>query len=714
MLTPLHMGATHTKPGSGYDLRLDGVGTLVLSGNTSTYTGRTLIFATVVKISQPKAFGSTSSVIVNGTSTLQLTGGINVSRPLTLDYARLVNVSGNNTWSGAVTINNNTTGKSVVSAEMGTLLTLSSAVSINTDTETVPLNQMENLYVEGAGNVTISGAIDGDGTDGVGSYLLGHGDVVMDGTGTLTLSGANTYSGRTIVNSGIIAVSGDGNLGAAPDTETAGRIVINGGTLEALDTFTLDGNRGIALGPPTGSGSGTIQVDSGVEVDYAGIIADNDGGNDDFYLTGEGMLTLSGENTYSGVTTITDATLQIGNGGTTGSINASSEIIDNGTLAFKQTDTVTQGTEFNSLISGTGGVAQNGSGTLILNGANTYEGPTAVNAGTLLVINTTGSGTGSGAVTVYDTATLAGNGTIAGSVTALSGSRVEPGMPSATVATLNIGGAVTLEAGSTYECDIGGGTTCDKLNLMNTGTMTMSTDAILDIAGTVTGDGRTLAYNIARTGITGEFIDTATPGNLLEDTTSLHLAPNQAYYIRYMDMTASDDGYIVLKLDPTSAGSVVLAYDTPGGVVVEFQTIEEAGMNDIVLNLFRDGQWVEVGRQPATGEGNHTYRFLVPGLKAGDSVNLMIRDDEGKTHNATGLVVSEFKSLSAQISQANSLGMTLQWESTPGRLYDVYRATQLDGTWEYVQTIEAIKAQTSLFLPAAPAQTTGFFRIGVR
>ncbi len=699
-----------------HDLSLDGEGTIELSG-ASTYGGKTKVIVDTARISNKAAFGKSAlsggdRVEVNALSTVELTGNISVPKAMILDKAKLVSVSGDNTWEGVVVIGINDTGKSVIRSEAGATLTLYN-ITVDTDTLTDPVNTYQNLFLEGDGDISIAGEIAGDGTDGAGSYLLGHGDVVMDGSGTLTLSGANTYSGRTIVNSGIVAVSSDDNLGTVPDSATAGRIVINGGTLEAMADFTLADTRGIALGPTTGSGSGTIQIDSGYTVDYAGIIADNDGSSD-FYKTGDGTLILAGDSTYAGVTTIDGGTLQIGNGGTTGSINVNSEIIDNATLVFNQSDTVTQGTEFNSLISGTGGVSQNGSDVLILNGANVYEGPTAVNSGVLMVVNTSGSGTGSGAVTVYDTATLAGDGTIAGSVNAQSGSRVEPGTTPGSVDTLNIGGAVTFEAGSTYECDIGGGTTCDKLNMMGTGSLTLDPDSVLDITGEVTGDGRTLAINIVRNGNTGLFNDTAAPGNLLEDTSLLHLAPNEEYHIYYVNKTASDDGYIVLKLEPNAAGAVILAYETPNGVVVEFQTIEEAGQNDIILYLSRDGQWVEVGRQPATGEGSHTYRFLVPGLKAGDSIDLFVSDDERRVHNATGLLVSSFTTQNTQIAQTDASGMTLQWESTPGRLYDIYRAAQLGGIWEYVQTVEASTTLTAAFIAFDPDQPSAFFKIGVR
>jgi len=105
-----------------------------------------------------------------------------------------------------------------------------------------------------------------------------------------------------------------------------------------------------------------------------------------------GTLVLTGANTYSGGTTISAGTLQIGNGGTTGSIIGN--VTDNGSLTFDRSNSLT----FNSLISGSSTVAQNGSGTIILGGANTYTGGTVINNGTLLVNNAQALGLGNVAV----------------------------------------------------------------------------------------------------------------------------------------------------------------------------------------------------------------------------------------------------------------------------------------------------------------------------
>lgn len=97
----------------------------------------------------------------------------------------------------------------------------------------------------------------------------------------------------------------------------------------------------------------------------------------------QGTLVLTGTNTYTGTTVINAGTLQLGNGGTTGSLSPASAIMDNGLLRFNRADTVTQGADFGAAISGSGGIVQAGPGTLVLSGINGYAGTTAINGGTL-------------------------------------------------------------------------------------------------------------------------------------------------------------------------------------------------------------------------------------------------------------------------------------------------------------------------------------------
>ena len=198
--------------------------------------------------------------------------------------------------------------------------------------------------------------------------LSGTGSVAVAGPGVLTLSGTNTYSGGTTISGGTLSISKDANLGAA-----AGSSTINGGTLEV--TGTSDTGLGSSRSLAVGSSGATFNINASAESYAIGqSIATTTGG---LTKIGSGTLALDAANSYSGGTTITAGTLQLGDG-TSNLGSVGGNITDNATLDFANPAVQTYG----SVISGTGKVIVSGPGVLILDNANTYTGVTTINGGT--------------------------------------------------------------------------------------------------------------------------------------------------------------------------------------------------------------------------------------------------------------------------------------------------------------------------------------------
>ena len=281
------------------------------------------------------------------------------------------------------------------------------------------------------GAVTISAGTIQDGTLTGSSYtgqsgtvsaiLAGSGGLTKNGTGQLTLSGANTFTGKISISGtsrSIIQISADSNLGAAPGSAVANQITLNGGVgvgLRVTGNTTINANRGITL---SGTG-GSVEATSGKIVYYPGIITGSGNFSSGGGVTlGYGTNVLSGANAYSGTTTITAGTLQLGANntlpvGTALTIQAD----DNGTggggvlylSSYNQTlgslasstsnggtDTPTvnlgtgaltvnqsSSTVFAGKITGSGTLTKSGTGTLTLSGANNYTGGTTIGGGTL-------------------------------------------------------------------------------------------------------------------------------------------------------------------------------------------------------------------------------------------------------------------------------------------------------------------------------------------
>lgn len=152
----------------------------------------------------------------------------------------------------------------------------------------------------------------------------GSSSLIKAGAGRWVLTGNNSYTGGTAIDGGTLQVSADNNLGAA-----TGVLTFNGGTLENTAAFTTA--RNVTLD----TAGGTFQTDA--DLTASGTITGAGG----LTKTGAGNLILTGDNTYTGGTTISAGTLQLGNGGTTGSIIGN--VLNNSVLAFARSDTLSFG-----------------------------------------------------------------------------------------------------------------------------------------------------------------------------------------------------------------------------------------------------------------------------------------------------------------------------------------------------------------------------------
>jgi fibronectin-binding autotransporter adhesin len=318
-------------------------------------------------------------------------------------------------------------------------------------------------------NATLAFAQNADGTF-VGA-ISGSGGLIKNGAGTLTLSGVNSYGGGTIVNAGTLqgdsnslqgnidnhatvafaqntdgtfagAVSGTGQLiktGSGTLTLTgansyAGGTTINAGTLRG-DTTSLQG----AI-----VNNASLDFAQATDGSFAGVIS----GTGQLIKDGAGTLVLAAASTYSGGTIVNAGNLQ----GDASTLRGS--IVDNGTVTFAQAADAT----FAGTLSGNGQLVKNGSGTLVFDDANAFGGSTEVAAGKLVVGDDTHAGASlGGTVTVDSGATLGGIGSIGG--LDLSGTLT----PGNSIGTLTVQGDATFRAGSSYQVEVAPDGSSDRI-----------------------------------------------------------------------------------------------------------------------------------------------------------------------------------------------------------------------------------------------------------
>ena len=272
----------------------------------------------------------------------------------------------------------------------GTLATATQGVTISSGTAGFATTQFA------AASATIPGKLSGSGGA---RFSPSNGATI-----TLSHTG-NSYAGNTLI-AGVTTNRVFLRLGApdvVPDGPGKGDVFIfnNGAPASlSLNGFSETVNGLSSLNPATSTHSTDSQVDNGLAAStslltlggndasatFAGVIQNTGAGATlSLMKIGSGTQTLSGANTYVGTTNINAGTLRIGAGSTTGALSTSSVISGSAgaTLAFDRSNTITQGTNFASVIDGAMNVSQLGSGTLVLNGENTFSGTTRAVAGTI-------------------------------------------------------------------------------------------------------------------------------------------------------------------------------------------------------------------------------------------------------------------------------------------------------------------------------------------
>ncbi|MCB1106013.1 MAG: autotransporter-associated beta strand repeat-containing protein, partial [Cephaloticoccus sp.] len=428
-------------------LTKNGTGTLTLTG-ANTYTGGTTINAGIL---------STNS-IANGGASSGIGNSTNAANRLIINGGTLRYTGGATTTNRRFTIGTN--GATIDGSGTGTLkFTDASAITLTgTNTaRTLTLTGTNTSYYND-GN-TIAGVLADNGT--------GATSLVKDGTGTWQLSGSNTYTGTTTINAGTLQLGSNNTL-----SDSTNVIINSGGTLQ-LNSITD------TVGSLTGDGTlflqgGTFTTNTAANTTFSGTISDTYG---NFRKAGTGDLTLSGNNTFGGITYIDGGTLIAASSTALGGSTSGNQIANGATLGLQGNISLTEGS-FSLQGTGDGGVGaiNNISGNNTLNTTLNLAGATTIGSstGSLTLggmslgyaLTTTGSGNlqftgdiyGSGSLTKNGTGTLTfsgtGNNSFSGGVSLNDGTIVlakSAGISAIGQGTVNIGDGSGAPASATLQ-----------------------------------------------------------------------------------------------------------------------------------------------------------------------------------------------------------------------------------------------------------------------
>ncbi|MDH6422261.1 autotransporter-associated beta strand protein, partial [Polynucleobacter sphagniphilus] len=394
--------------GNAASLTQNGSGTTTLSGD-NTYSGGTFVYGGVLKAGSDTAF-SDGLITVNDGGTVDVHGH-SMSNAFHLagygfdDQGALINSSRHHTavLDGTITL----TADAAIGGRGNLILS---------GTITDPLATRNPLIKALAQGLAVLFQ----------NYALLGSSLTKVGSGTLTLSNtSNTYGGQTIIEDGVLAITADGSLGSVPLFTMARLLVLNGGTLEALNTLTLNAKRGITISEYSNGG---LAAATGTVFTVNPVIAGNEV---DLQINPQirhahptGTVILAGRNTYTGETEILGGTVQTNVSYTTtrtgsySSLGSNTDLYINGGILNLNNHNQTVGDvtvrshggqinggtltadsytfennrwhdlTITANLAGSGAsLTQEGRGTTTLSGNNTYGGDTVINRGTLVANN---------------------------------------------------------------------------------------------------------------------------------------------------------------------------------------------------------------------------------------------------------------------------------------------------------------------------------------
>ncbi len=357
--------------GNGTSGSLSSSSALILGGGTFSLLGKTSGFTAQTLASLSLTAGTASSIVLNANggsgTTLTLTSATittGAGASVNFNYGTAVGATNGSTIGNDIVAWNPTLTSGIIGP--GYTVTDSGGTGYATVISGKVLRLTTGTALPQTGGVSTS------------NYFVNSSfstsSTTTDGSLVEALSG-NVAANTITVDTTGLASGANLALGANTLTLTTG----GGMTFSGANPYTITSTGAGGLTTSASGGSTTFNnYNSGTVTISAPILAN---GTNTVTFNGTGVTILSGSNTY-GATTINGGVLQIGAGGTTGTLGSGAVTDKSIHLVFNRTDTY--GGTVSNLISGTGSLTLAGTGTLTLSGLSTYTGNVTINQGTLV------------------------------------------------------------------------------------------------------------------------------------------------------------------------------------------------------------------------------------------------------------------------------------------------------------------------------------------